>query len=222
MRDTVAGTAIDAQVWDTEARQAFAAGEFTRARQLFEQVLMVWRSLNNTDEIIYALLHITQMMLFEPGYNPAAARLLLEEAWQFAQQPGMEACHVSLQINFAVLALEEKDYRKALHLGQQLLSEGVQAADPERMTGMLWLIGMAIAGLGHAEEGLRLYAAAAALRSRLGVPETPRIFLEHHQRLLAPACVQLGSERIARVEEEGQTLTLEQAVAYALAFSSLP
>jgi len=47
MGEPAEDTAIDAQAWDTEARQALAAGEFTQARRLFDKVLVVWRSLNN-------------------------------------------------------------------------------------------------------------------------------------------------------------------------------
>lgn len=217
MGESAIGTAADAQAWDTEARRAFEAGEFTQARHLFEKVLAVWRSLNHTEEIIYALLHITQSMRFELGYDPAAARLLLEEAWQFAQQEGMEACRAPVQLNLAVVALEEQEDSKALRIGQQLLSDALQSSDLERITGLLWLL--AIARQGHSEEGLRLYAAGTALRKQLAVPDVPPILHEHHQRLLTPARRRLSSVRIATLEVEGQTLTLEQAVAHAFAFT---
>jgi tetratricopeptide (TPR) repeat protein len=219
MGEPAAGTALDAQTWDAEARQAWDAGQFTQAQHLFEKVLAVWRSLDNPDEIIYALLHITQSMRFAPDYDPAAARPLLEEAWQFAQQPGMEACRMPVQLNLAIVALEEKEYRQALRLGQQLLSQAVQVADPELTTTMAGIIGIAIAGRGHPDDGLRLYAAGMALRKRLGVPDLPPILLEHHQRLLAPIRHLLHPARIAALEAEGQALSLEQAVAQAFAFT---
>jgi hypothetical protein len=153
MMESAAGTAAEAEALDTEARQALDAGDFTRARQLFEKVLAIWRSLHNTDEVIYGLIHVSQMMLFEPDYDPAAARPLLEEAWQLAQEEGMEACIMPVQVNLTILAIEEKEYGEALRLGQQLLPEGLQEADVEWKTGRIWLTSFAIIGLGLAPTG---------------------------------------------------------------------
>lgn len=219
MLESGLGTAVDAQAWDTEARAALAAGDFTRARHLFEKVLVVWRSLDNTDETIYGLLHITQMMRFEPAYQPAVARPLLEEAWQLAHQEGMASCIAPVKINLAVVALEEKEYRQALRYAQELLVESLQESNQERTTGMLWMIGIALTGLGHVEEGLRLYTAATACRERLGVDDVPLYIYEHHRHLLAPARRQVSPERLAVLEAEGQALSLEQVVATALAFT---
>jgi len=218
MLEPTLGTALDAQAWDTAARQAYDAGDFTQARHLFEQVLAVWRSLHNTDEIIYALLHITQMMRWEPNYHPALARPLLEEAWQLAQQAGMEADRYPVQLNLTIVALEEQENSKALRIGQQLLADAWQDADQERSTGLLWLVAIAIARLDHPEEGLRLYTVGTVLRHQLEMPDvSPRIH-EHHRQLLASAYQQLSTARIAILEAEGQALSLEQAVASALAF----
>jgi hypothetical protein len=220
MMESAAGTAAEAEALDTEARQALDAGDFTRARQLFEKVLAIWRSLHNTDEVIYGLIHVSQMMLFEPDYDPAAARPLLEEAWQLAQEEGMEACIMPVQVNLTILAIEEKEYGEALRLGQQLLPEGLQEADVEWKTGRIWLTSFAIIGLGHPEEGLRLYIAATALRQRAGIPDQPPFIQEHHRKLLAPTYRLLGPERVARLEAEGQAMPLEEAVATALAFTA--
>lgn len=219
MLESGLGTAVDAQAWDTEARAALAAGDFTLARHLFEKVLAVWRSLDNTDETIYGLLHITQMMRFAPDYDPAMARPLLEEAWQLAHQEGMEECIRPVKINLAIIALEEKEYSKALHYSQQLLTELRQVSDNEGAAAMFWLIGIAGVGLGYTEEGLQLYAAGTTWRERLQAPEQPPYIIEHHRQLLAPARGQMSPEQLAGLEAEGQALSLEQAVATALAFT---
>ncbi len=52
---------------DAAARQAWAEQDFTRARQLFEQALEIFRSIDWKEEIIYGLLHVTQAMAFGPN-----------------------------------------------------------------------------------------------------------------------------------------------------------
>lgn len=220
MAESFTHTAADAEAWDAEARQALDAGDYTRARQLFEKVLAVWRSLHNTDEIIYGLIHVAQMMVFEANADPAAARPLLEEAWQLAHEEGMEACIAPVKNNLAILALEQKEYSEALHLAQQLLSEGVHEDEVEWKTGRVGLISFAIIGLGHAEEGLRLHAASMSLRQRSGIPDLPPFIQEHHRGVLAPTYRQLRPERVATLEAEGQTMSLEEVVATALAFTA--
>lgn len=220
MTESFTHTAAEAEAWDAEARQALDAGDYTRARQLFENVLAIWRSLHNTDEIIYGLIHVSQIMLFEADYDPAAARPLLEEAWQLAHEEGMEACIAPVKNNLAILALEEKEYGEALRLAQQLLSEGVHEDEVEWKTGRVGLISFAIIGLGEPEKGLRLYAASMSLRQRSGIPELPPFIQEHHRKLLAPIYRQLGPERIATLEAEGQAMSLEELVATALAFTA--
>jgi hypothetical protein len=79
-----------------------------------------------------------------------------------------------------------------------------------------------LVGLGHlatreglAEQGLRLAAAATALRATLGSPLSPA---EQHEldQWLVPARQALGTERSAQAWAEGAAMTLDQAVNYAL------
>src|SRR5690242_5578673 len=95
-----------ARVLDTAARHAWDAGEFTRSRQLFETVRDLWRGQPNS---VFPLLHITQAMRFEPGYDPAAARPLLEEALTLAAQTGDPGAAAPVQLNLALVAQEQGD-----------------------------------------------------------------------------------------------------------------
>lgn len=49
-------TIENVRAWDAQAGQAWLAGDFTRSRQLFEQVLAAWRLLQQPEEIIFALI----------------------------------------------------------------------------------------------------------------------------------------------------------------------
>src|SRR4051812_30929150 len=116
-------TVARASALDTEARAAWMAEDFTRARQLFEQMLEIRRSLDNVEELIFALIHVTQAMRFEQGYDPAAAQPLLEEALTMAEQSETAGSVFAVQVNVAVVALEQAAYTRALALAQQLLTK---------------------------------------------------------------------------------------------------
>ena len=95
----------------------------------------------------------------------------------------------------------------------------LQYPDPDGTCHGLEIIAKALISLGQAEPGLRLYAAATAIRAQRQSAHTSTAYLAHETRALAPARAQLGGERSAVVEAEGQALTLNQAVDYARSFS---
>jgi hypothetical protein len=209
----------DVWAWDAQARQAWLAGDFALARRLFEQVLAAQRLRGEPADTLYALLHVTQAMRFEPGYDPTAARPLLEEALSLAQQIGSSRYLTPVQCDLLVLELEAGHYAVALAGLQRLLPTFVQFPDPDGTCYVLENITKALIGLGQAEPALRLYAAATATRARRGTSHTTQAYLAREARALAPAHEQLGAERSAAAETEGQAMSLEEAVAYAL---SLP
>jgi len=219
MPESEKDTAARVQAWAAEARQAWAAEDFTRARQLFEQVLAAWRARDQAEELIFPLIHVTQAMRFEPGYDPAAARPLLDEALTLAEQAGIAQYVAAVQMNVAVLALEQGEYPTALALAQQLLAQSLQSSDLETW-GLLCHTGLALAGLGLHEEALRLYAAGTALRERQGIEFNVPAILRQHARMLAGARAALGPERQASVEAEGHVLPVDRAVEQALALTA--
>jgi hypothetical protein len=205
-------TEARASAWDAEAREAWKSEDFARSRRLFEKVLEARRSLDNVPDVVFTLLHVTQAMRFEPGYQPAAALPLLEEALTLAERSDLADCIFAVQVNLAVVALEQAEYPGALALARELLAKAM--GDEAATWGMLMLAGLSLAGLGLFEDAVRLYAAGSALRERLGIPFDDRLVLQQHERMLA-----LGPERLASVELEGRSLSVERAVAQALAMT---
>ena len=205
----------NAETWDTEARQAWMAGDFTRSQKLFEQVLSAWRSIGRKEGIFYTLLHITQAMQYTPGYDPALARPFIEEAMQVAQQIGTDRYIQPAALDLARLDFDAGYYRVACTKIQQLVTWFFQVGDPGGTCHGLELIAKALIGLGSIEPGLRLYAAATAIREQHGMQHTVPAVLASEERILGPARSQLGETRCAAVEAEGRGFHLEQAVAYA-------
>lgn len=208
-----------ASAWDTEAREAWMAGDFTRSRQIFEKVLDLWRGKANS---IFALIHVTQAMRFETGYDPAVARPLLEEALKLADHMGNAGAIAAAQVNLAAVTLEQGDYAASLSLAQQLVSKSLHFTELP-LWAMLSHAGLALIGLGLHEDGLRLYAAGTALRERLGIEIEPPILRQHHEqmteRILAVARSSLGPERQASAEREGRDLPAERAVELAVSMA---
>jgi hypothetical protein len=66
------------------------------------------------------------------------------------------------------------------------------------------------------ERAVQLFGAAAALWDRLGLPRAPEA-REEHERQVAAARAALGAAAFAAAWAAGQRLSLEQAVATALA-----
>jgi hypothetical protein len=61
----------------------------------------------------------------------------------------------------------------------------------------------------------RLFGAAAALREAIGAPRPPA-FRSYHERNLTAVRGRLGKEAFKKTWAEGQEMTAEQAVKYAL------
>src|SRR5262249_3364815 len=98
--------------------------------------------------------------------------------------------------------------REALVLQQQQGLKGLIAESLERFAGLA-------ARQGKAPRAARVFGAAEALRAALGAPLPPceRAAYEHD---VAAARAQLDTAAFAAAWAEGQAMTLEQAIAYAL------
>ena len=113
------------------------------------------------------------------------------------------------------VAMRERDWDRAkerlaesLEVRQEIGDKGGSAWCLERLAG----IAMA---QGQAEKAVRLFGAAAAMRSSIGSvidPADQANYEKNRNSLRA----KLGKERFKAVWDEGYALTLEQAVAYAL------
>jgi hypothetical protein len=200
---------------DAEARKAFDQQEYTRSRQLFQQALETCRLASWKEEIVYGLLHVAQVMSFEPDYDLANARPLLEEALQVAQQIGTDRYILPVQINIIRVLMDEGNFVESFHLIQDALPRAANVPEEPFVNNLLTFSVKALSVLGLAEDALRLFGSTEAERDRMGaiIPEPMRSRLENS---LAPARAVLSQERQAMVEAEGYRFSLDDAVHYAL------
>src|SRR5688572_11093298 len=153
---------------DAEARQAFEQQDYALSRQLFQQALEACRLAQWKEEIVYGLLHVTQVLSFEPDYDPAKARPLLEEALQLAWQIGTADYIIPVQINLTRLLYDEGKVVEGLRLAQETLRLAMDGSDPVMVNNLLTFIAMGLATLGQAEAALQLFGSTEAERSRRG------------------------------------------------------
>jgi non-specific serine/threonine protein kinase len=114
------------------------------------------------------------------------------------------------------VALAQGDHQRAVALFEENL---VVCRDltgrQRRVPYALHYLGVVALELAHLERATRLFAAAAALRERVGQPLTPTDRAEH-ERYLSGLRQALGRELFATAWSAGRALSIDQAIEYAL------
>ena len=147
------------------------------------------------------------------------AELYLAESLAILQEFGNDELRAWRLFHFAVVAQRWSDYERA----QMLLGESLKLFYERQPSGIAsCLEGMT--AIREPEERprqvVRLFGAAAAIRAIVGIPLFPEERIAY-DRALAAARVQLGEAAYAAAWAAGQALTLEQAIAEALAGSAI-
>jgi len=195
---------------------ALAEGDHTRARAAFSASLAATRALGDRGGIAADLKHLADTARAagdldgaRAGYEESLAlyrELDFDREWQ-----------AGVLCRLGQLALEQGDLprarahlRESLRVAHALAERGA----PQVAPALEALAGVA-ADEGRAERALRLAAAAAELRARLRLQPWP-IEQEALARRLAPARRALSEPARETAWLEGQSLSLDQAIAHAL------
>jgi predicted ATPase/class 3 adenylate cyclase len=212
-------------------------GDYETARALFEESLALRQGLGNRRGIALVLYDLGTVAHRQGDYQRACA-LLTESLTQFRELEN------SIDIAFALhalghVALARGDTRRAaLHFRESLTLLPVSAeplvhgvvlgilasvthADlnlhfprPILCEALSSLAAVAHAD-GHAERAARLLAAAATVREAAGIHAVPS-WQEDTERLDAAVRADLSADVFATAWAEGQAMTMDQAMAYAL------
>ena len=210
-----APTPLRAQALDLAGALALNDGDYATARSLKEEGLTIIQQLGDPARLGYALLHLGHVVGYAQGDYPAA-RALYQEGLQILRGAGHEEGTAHALANLARVALEVGDYQTA----DPLASESLRMY---RRSGTSWDLAQSLltaagiaAGRGMTERAVRLAGASAAQREALGVSQSPA-FRERDERMLERAWMALHDEHLRSVVwQEGQAMSLTQAVAYAL------
>jgi non-specific serine/threonine protein kinase len=146
-------------------------------------------------------------------FDEAAAAL--EESLTLARELGMKPYIAPFLDSLACVAVEQGEYDRA----GALFAEGLTLSHEMGITWVaLYILGhMAelAAKQGKVERAVRLGGAEAAARQERGMFIVP-VEQEHREQALRRARVKLGEESFHQAWTEGQAMSLEEAVAFAL------
>ena len=192
-----------------------AQGEVAAARAHFEESLAIFRELGDGRGTGWALSHLGALAWREGDL--AAARVLLEESLALARAWD-DTGGVLSPLGRVLCALGDVAAARAL-----LMEDAVRLKAMGSLGLMAWQALDNLACLAAAEgepaRALRLCGAAEVLRDQADM-RLPPSDLAQLERLLAPARRALSEDDQAAALAAGRAMTLEQAVAYALAEES--
>jgi non-specific serine/threonine protein kinase len=202
-----------AEAFHNLALVAYRRGDYQAAYSLTEEELIIRCQLEDKRSIAYSLHNLGVFTLAQGDTN--LARSFFEQDLVLFREVGDKSGIVlSLQYQGFFAQLEGDDVQ-----AQSFFVEGLilaQETGPRWISGnyLLWLAGAA-AGRDQLERAARLCGAAKA-HSAASASFWDAFERAYYERVVALARASLGEEAFALAHAEGQALTLEQAVAYAL------
>jgi DNA-binding CsgD family transcriptional regulator len=147
--------------------------------------------------------------------DAAAARALYQQALVEYQVLGNRRGMAKSLNDLGEVALEEGDLDAARRLEEESLVIASEVGEPERVAFALAALGAVAALQGEPARALRLGAAAMSIREAIGEPFSAA-WLARFGAWLAPARRGLSTEAAAAAWSGGHTMSMEQAIRYAL------
>jgi DNA-binding CsgD family transcriptional regulator/tetratricopeptide (TPR) repeat protein len=189
-------------------------GDWEAAGPVFEQCMAGYRALGDRKGISYAHFGLGHVALGRGDYEPARAHF--KQCLETARVFGDRLMVARICYGLGEAAFDQHDLVTAQDLGRQSM---IIFHELQNLPLLLWsldsLAGVAVAE-GDPARGVRLFGAAAALRSALGIPQPP-FRRAPYERMLALGRSQLDEATVAQAWAQGQAMSVEQAVHYASA-----
>jgi len=197
--------------------QAVDQAEYARAAPLFEESLARFRELGDQYGVIYALNNLGETK-WRLGEYECAITLFTESA-ATSRQHGDQWCTAVILVSLGrslttqgALARATASFHDSLHLSLELGDKVVTAMCLEGLAGVAARNGQDRDG---ARRAARLFGTSAALRESVGAPLSP-IEREDVDQDMAIVRGRLDEADFAAAFGEGQTMSTDDAVAYAL------
>ncbi|MDQ5826714.1 MAG: tetratricopeptide repeat protein [Chloroflexota bacterium] len=192
---------------------ALNEGRYEEARNLHERSLAMRRSLGDTGRIASSLLHLGEVARCRQDYDEAFTRY--SESLDLYRHIGVKDGIASSYHNLGHVYYRRGDYAQAAEVfrkGLLLFRElGDKLSIVECVTG---LAAVAV-GTGQAERAARLFGASEAALNAMGTTLDPadQMEYEHNVKLTRS---KLPSQAFSEHWDRGHTMTLDQAIDYAL------
>jgi predicted ATPase/DNA-binding XRE family transcriptional regulator len=192
------------------------------ASSMMEEALNLYLKIDNPQDASTVRSSLGTLLLIQGGYDRAAG--MIEEGLELARELGD-----GLSINHALYNLGQVAQARGDHeLAARMFEEGVELSEEmgDRSYLGYFLEGLAVvAGVrGEAERSARLFGSVERLLRTVGAPVydsyNPNRSL--YERTKAAVRSRLGESAFEKARAEGQVMTFEQAVAYALNAEEAP
>ena len=193
---------------------AAARGDFATARRLFEQSLGLVDRADDRLGRVEPLGSLGDLALVEG--DVADAEMRYTESLTVSEELGLRAHHPWLLRGLAWAALRRGDVAQAAALAHQAVTLAHEMSNPLYLAGSVAACGAVAHAQGQPERAVRLLAAAHKLHAVLGAQWNwaDRLLVEADESALRAA---LPTDQFAGRWAEGQALTTEEVVQYALA-----
>jgi predicted ATPase/DNA-binding CsgD family transcriptional regulator len=179
--------------------------------------LKIFQDLGNKPGIVLTLNLIGELRRIQG--DDERAQVAYEECLLLASETGEIRREAMMLCNLGLIAMHRADINEAIQLFRKALLKSYQLLHDKRLiVSAVLLLADAIAASGELEGAARLFGAADALFKPAGVGLSPNDRPDH-ERVLATVREQLDDKTFQVCWNEGQALTLEQAVAHALEFA---
>jgi predicted ATPase/class 3 adenylate cyclase/Tfp pilus assembly protein PilF len=190
-------------------------GSFTQARSLFEQSLVLMRELGDKSGIAMLLNNLGGLSDRQKDYPKARSQF--EQSLVLMRELGDKSGSAEILDNLGDVASNEGEYRTAHSYYEQSLTLMKELGDKKGVATALASLGR-LAGEakpGDAERGGKLLGAAEGILEAIGGVLDPGEQQRHEQGTEAIRS-QLGDEAFKAAYAEGQAMSLEAAIEYAL------
>jgi predicted ATPase len=187
--------------------------DFERARALHSECLAIFRGLRDRTGVAWSLNN--QGDVARDQGELRAAQELYEQALAMFRELGDHWGLAGTLADLGNLAREERDYDRAHSLYRESLKHFQDLGHKRGVARLLECFASSEAAQGQAEQALRHFGAAAALRTLVGAPLTPTE-QEKLDSSLEPSRKAISTEAGAAAWLEGWTMPMEQAVAQLL------
>ena len=193
------------------------AGDTVVGRELFAESLRQFRNLG--DEHYALLARFNLAMLTQDLGDREQARALHEENLRDAGEQADERITAMSLDQLAQYMFDEGLAEDALSMLKQSLRVRQDLGDHPMIAENLGRLAHLLANTGQAAPAARLFSSSESLREQIGSKSTPTI-AKRNDETLAMIRGQIGDEGLADAWDQGRTLTLDEAVAFALASSA--
>jgi predicted ATPase len=202
-----------AETLDSLGAMALFLEEYAPARELLEESRALWQELGEPLGLAGVLARLGE--LERALGNTVPARGLQEESLAIRRKAGAKWDIGYCLWSLGNIAYDERDFARARELHLEALRTVREVGDKSNLPYLLEPLGAVAAAQGEAERAVCLLGTSARLREIFGVPMLPGPSAEIERQLARLRAV-LGEARFAAAWEAGRSMSVEQAVAYAL------